>query len=365
MAELPSGTVTFLFTDLEGSTRLWEQHAAAMRPRSSATTAILREAVEHHRGRVVKTTGDGLHGVFVTTRDALDAALGRAARARRRGVGRAGRAAGAHGHAHRRRRSARRRLLRPRHQPRGAGDGIGSRRPGRASRTRPNRSCATRCPKASRSSISASTDCPTSRAPSACSRSSAPGLRREFPPLRSLDALPGQPPRAARRRSSAARSSARRSPTRCWRRGSSPSPGSAASGRAGSRCRSRSTSLRRLPDGAWLCDVATAQDADAARRDRRHDARGAAAAGDHARGEASSTRCTRGSSSSSSTTASRSSTRSASWRRVSCASARGVRDPGDEQGGARASTASRSGRCRRSRSRIRRRRSTSSRRARR
>ena len=75
MPELPSGTVTFLFTDLEGSTRLWEQHPGAMRPALERHDSLLREAVEQHLGQVVKTTGDGLHGVFVSTRDALDAAL--------------------------------------------------------------------------------------------------------------------------------------------------------------------------------------------------------------------------------------------------------------------------------------------------
>ena len=73
--ELPSGTVTFLFTDLEGSTRLWEQHPGAMPAALERHDGILRDAVDRHRGRVVKTTGDGLHAVFVTTRDALDAAL--------------------------------------------------------------------------------------------------------------------------------------------------------------------------------------------------------------------------------------------------------------------------------------------------
>jgi predicted ATPase/class 3 adenylate cyclase len=73
--ELPSGTVTFLFTDLEGSTRLWEQHPSAMRPALERHDALLREAVEQRGGTVVKTTGDGLHAVFTTTRAALDAAL--------------------------------------------------------------------------------------------------------------------------------------------------------------------------------------------------------------------------------------------------------------------------------------------------
>src|SRR5690349_21618123 len=73
--ELPSGTVTFLFTDLEGSTRLWDAHRGAMRPALEGHDALLREAVEQHRGMVVKTTGDGRHGVFRSTRSAVDAAL--------------------------------------------------------------------------------------------------------------------------------------------------------------------------------------------------------------------------------------------------------------------------------------------------
>jgi class 3 adenylate cyclase len=46
MAELPTGTVTFLFTDLEGSTRLWEQHPEAMREALARHDELLREAVE-------------------------------------------------------------------------------------------------------------------------------------------------------------------------------------------------------------------------------------------------------------------------------------------------------------------------------
>jgi predicted ATPase/class 3 adenylate cyclase len=75
VAELPSGTVTFLFTDLEGSTRLWEQHPGAMVPALERHDALLRHAVEQAGGVVVKTTGDGLHAVFTTTRAALDAVL--------------------------------------------------------------------------------------------------------------------------------------------------------------------------------------------------------------------------------------------------------------------------------------------------
>jgi predicted ATPase/class 3 adenylate cyclase len=75
VAELPSGTVTFLFTDLEGSTRLWEEHPEAMRPALARHDAILHEAIAVHGGFVVKTTGDGFHAVFGTAHDAVDAAV--------------------------------------------------------------------------------------------------------------------------------------------------------------------------------------------------------------------------------------------------------------------------------------------------
>ena len=54
--QLPSGTLTFLFTDLEGSTRLWEQHPDDMRAALARHDALLREAVEAHHGIVIKTT---------------------------------------------------------------------------------------------------------------------------------------------------------------------------------------------------------------------------------------------------------------------------------------------------------------------
>ena len=65
MAELPSGTVTFLFTDLEVSTRLWEQEPEAMREALARHDEILRTAVEAHDGRGREgSTGDGVHAVF-------------------------------------------------------------------------------------------------------------------------------------------------------------------------------------------------------------------------------------------------------------------------------------------------------------
>jgi predicted ATPase len=74
VAELPTGTVTFLFTDLESSTRLWEHHAEQMDAALARHDEILRAAVEAHGGHVVKTTGDGLHAVFGAATDAVSAA---------------------------------------------------------------------------------------------------------------------------------------------------------------------------------------------------------------------------------------------------------------------------------------------------
>jgi predicted ATPase/class 3 adenylate cyclase len=73
--ELPTGTVTFLFTDLEGSTRLWEEHPDEMRDALARHDGVLRQAVAAEGGRVVKGTGDGLHAVFGTAEAAVSAAV--------------------------------------------------------------------------------------------------------------------------------------------------------------------------------------------------------------------------------------------------------------------------------------------------
>lgn len=75
MVDLPTGTVTFLFTDIEGSTRLWEQHPRAMRVALVQHDEILRQAVEANRGHVFKTGGDGFCVAFDTAPDALAAAF--------------------------------------------------------------------------------------------------------------------------------------------------------------------------------------------------------------------------------------------------------------------------------------------------
>jgi len=75
MVALPSGTVTFVFTDLEGSTGKWERHPDEMRHASARHDALLRAAVEAHDGHVVKSTGDGIHAVFSLAPNAALAAV--------------------------------------------------------------------------------------------------------------------------------------------------------------------------------------------------------------------------------------------------------------------------------------------------
>lgn len=72
---LPTGTVTFLFTDIEGSTTLWEQSPVAMRAVLAHHDALLRNAIESSHGCIVKSMGDGVHAVFAAAADALVACL--------------------------------------------------------------------------------------------------------------------------------------------------------------------------------------------------------------------------------------------------------------------------------------------------
>ena len=71
----PVGALTFLFTDIEGSTSLWEQDSLRMRDALAQHNALARAAVEAHRGTLVKLTGDGVYAVFVDSLDALNATL--------------------------------------------------------------------------------------------------------------------------------------------------------------------------------------------------------------------------------------------------------------------------------------------------
>jgi predicted ATPase/class 3 adenylate cyclase len=75
VASPPTDTVTFLFTDIEGSTRVWERHPEAMQMALARHDEILRTVIDANNGSVVKTAGDGVHAVFSTATDALQAAL--------------------------------------------------------------------------------------------------------------------------------------------------------------------------------------------------------------------------------------------------------------------------------------------------
>ena len=68
-----AGLVTFLFTDIEGSSRLWEQVPDRMRSALARHDALARGAVERHHGRVVKMLGDGMHAAFDVPSDAVEA----------------------------------------------------------------------------------------------------------------------------------------------------------------------------------------------------------------------------------------------------------------------------------------------------
>ena len=70
----PSGTVTFLLTDLEGSTRLWEQDPDAMKAAMVRHDEILEKTIGAHRGHVFNRMGDGMAASFSTARDAVSAA---------------------------------------------------------------------------------------------------------------------------------------------------------------------------------------------------------------------------------------------------------------------------------------------------
>jgi predicted ATPase/class 3 adenylate cyclase len=74
-AAAPSGVVTFLFTDVEGSTRRWEADADAMRTALAAHDEVLRSAIEARGGFVFKHTGDGVCAAFASPKAAVDAAV--------------------------------------------------------------------------------------------------------------------------------------------------------------------------------------------------------------------------------------------------------------------------------------------------
>jgi class 3 adenylate cyclase len=73
-AAAPSGVVTFLFTDVAGSTGRWEKDADAMRAALAAHDEALRSAIEGHGGFMFKHTADGVCAAFGSPKAAVDAA---------------------------------------------------------------------------------------------------------------------------------------------------------------------------------------------------------------------------------------------------------------------------------------------------
>lgn len=75
MSSLPSGTVTLLFTDIEGSSTLWDAHRSEMARALDRHNDIVRTAIEARSGVIVKDKGDGFFAVFVSASAAIEAVV--------------------------------------------------------------------------------------------------------------------------------------------------------------------------------------------------------------------------------------------------------------------------------------------------
>jgi class 3 adenylate cyclase len=71
----PSGTITFLFTDIEGSTRLWELDRTLMQAALARPDKLMRTNIEYNGGYVFKNVGDAFCAAFQTAGDAMLAVL--------------------------------------------------------------------------------------------------------------------------------------------------------------------------------------------------------------------------------------------------------------------------------------------------
>ena len=116
--EFSGAVISLLFTDIEGSTALWEATPAAMSEALARHDALLRRTIESHDGRVFKTVGDAFCAVFESTHNAVAAAVGRSTGAHGPDVACRDRGARPDGGARRRVRAARRRFLRTHRQSR-------------------------------------------------------------------------------------------------------------------------------------------------------------------------------------------------------------------------------------------------------
>jgi len=75
VSELPTGTVTFLFTDIQGSTPLWERNPQAMREALTRHNTLLQTGIQQHEGHIFQIVGDAFHAAFSLPNQAVEAAL--------------------------------------------------------------------------------------------------------------------------------------------------------------------------------------------------------------------------------------------------------------------------------------------------
>ena len=113
-----SGIVTFLFTDIEGSTRLWEADLRAMSAALARHDELLRSAIEAAGGQVFNTAGDAFCAAFALPADAIAAAVAAQRALAEQGAGATHAPESSHGHPRRPRRDQGRGLFRPAVEPR-------------------------------------------------------------------------------------------------------------------------------------------------------------------------------------------------------------------------------------------------------
>ena len=191
ISDRPRGTVTFLFTDIEGSTRLWEDGRSAMSEALERHDKILQEAITDSGGVIFSTGGDGLAAAFQRAPDALRAGTRRPSSASEPNVGPS--AFGSHGGTHGRCGGTRWRLFRATPQPLCAPDGLCTRRAGALffhhcfAGIRP-------APRGSSLRDLGSHRLRDLSEPEHVFQVLHPNLRSDFPPLRSLDSYRGNLP---------------------------------------------------------------------------------------------------------------------------------------------------------------------------
>jgi predicted ATPase/class 3 adenylate cyclase len=253
----PRGTITFLFTDIEGSTRLWETRTAEMSRDLQSHDQILRTEIEKAGGYVFKTVGDAFYAAFATAPAAVTAALNlqRAlSEATWEGVGLAVRAALHTGHVEERDHDYFGPILNRVARLLSAGHG------GQVLLSQATFELV-------RDSLSedivvtplGSHRLKDLQRPEAVTQLSVTGLRSSFPPLRTLDSFPNNLPAQVTsfvgREREMARIKELLGSTRCL-----TLTGSGGTGKTRLALQAAADLLQDLPDGAWLVELAPISD---------------------------------------------------------------------------------------------------------